>query len=81
MSEVQLSFYGQLPATLLLGNSTILSSSFSSSFPSPGWGSQSGKRVIGNFEVINTTNSIEYYYAGNYSSNSPVDVDQATRTW
>ncbi|CAJ0941794.1 unnamed protein product, partial [Mesorhabditis belari] len=46
-----------------------------------GWGSQSMKKKVGSWELIDTKNTVEYYSAGNYSTEVPVLVEKISRTW
>ncbi|KHJ97024.1 hypothetical protein OESDEN_03006 [Oesophagostomum dentatum] len=46
-----------------------------------GWGSQSDKRVISDFEILNVSHSITYYKHGNSSTLEPITANELAVSW
>ncbi|KIH62637.1 hypothetical protein ANCDUO_07080 [Ancylostoma duodenale] len=46
-----------------------------------GWGSQSDKRVISDFEILNVSHYITYYKHGNSSTLEPITANELAISW
>ncbi|CAJ0597608.1 unnamed protein product [Cylicocyclus nassatus] len=46
-----------------------------------GWGSQSDKRIISDFEILNVSHSITYYKHGNTTTLEPITANELAVSW
>ncbi|KAK5964219.1 Acetylcholine receptor protein cup-4, partial [Trichostrongylus colubriformis] len=46
-----------------------------------GWGSQSDKRIISDFEILNVTSHVTYYANGDISMDEPATANEMAETW